>query len=248
MRLNDLTRRRFLATGSFGAVAATTGTYFVIDSGEVDHNQRFLVQQSDVELVVNWAEWYNGTKLEEQASPVDATGPIVDLRNVLPQDTGRLHFGLGLNEQSTVDAAQLSMQLVAPDDSYDENTITEPEQRAGDESPDRGELQDLIQMRVWYDVGIMIGDTEFAGRCDGDFDPGETVLAEGTIADVSDALATWTPLDATPGVDGGDCVTPGEQLCIGIEWSFDPGLVDPSIAQTDSIDFQIGFRAEQCSN
>ncbi|QCC52647.1 hypothetical protein [Halapricum salinum] len=248
MNLNDLSRRRFLATGSFGAVVATTGAYLTIDSGEVDHNQQFLVQQSDVELLVNWAEWYNDTKLEDQASPVDVNGPLVDLRNVLPGDSGRLHFGLALGEQSTLDAAQLSMQLVAPVSSYDENGITEPEQMAGDTSVDQGELQNLIQLRVWYDVGIMIGDTEFAGRCDGDFDPGETLVAAGSLADVADVLSTWTPLDATPGVDGDSCVGQDEQLCIGIEWSFDPGTTDPVLAQTDSVDFQIGFRAESCSN
>lgn len=246
----QLSRRQLLAAGAgVGGLGLAGGALAGVASGRVQHDRSFQVEGPGLDLIVNWAEWYNGARVEDQGESVDADGPILTLRNVLPGDSGRLHFGLELDgETSSVDNTRLEMQLLSPADTYAENGVNEPERAAGDVTTDRGELQDHLQVSVWYDVGIVAEGVGIAGQCDGRRDVGEPVISEGSLLEVSGALGDWVPLDARPGTPGTDCLTGDDELCIGVEWSLPddvPG-VDDNVVQGDSAEVRLGFRAADC--
>lgn len=241
-----LTRRTVLtvAGGSVASIILANGAVNLA-AGEVDHTYQTLQTDGDVDLVLDWAEFYNGEQLEAQDTPVshDSGNPLVTLENVLPGDSGRLAFGLRTaNEQP----AQLEFLFRLVEEA--ENGLTEPEISAGDDSPDSGELEGNVDVRAWYDDGVSLGETTIYGACDGTFDDvGESQTFEGSLAaGLSDE---WRPLDAAPDDDQETCLGPDEGLCFAIEWELPedlPGVNDNVIAG-DSVDIEIGFRGATCN-
>ena len=73
---------------------------------------------------------------------------------------------------------------------------------------------------------------------------GETVIAEGSLREVMDALEAGIPLDANLQVEGRVCFTNSVTRCFGFEWEL-PTAVGNEV-QTDAVEFAIGFAAEQC--
>lgn len=73
---------------------------------------------------------------------------------------------------------------------------------------------------------------------------GEAVIVEGTLREVLDALEAGIPLDANLNEEERVCFTNSVTRCFGFEWElpFDVG----NEAQTDAVEFSIGFAAEQC--
>ncbi|MFC6752968.1 vWA domain-containing protein [Halorubrum tibetense] len=73
---------------------------------------------------------------------------------------------------------------------------------------------------------------------------GEAVIVEGTLREVMDALAEGIPLDANLSEEERTCFTNSVTRCFGFEWEL-PTTVGNEV-QTDSVEFAIGFAAEQC--
>ena len=73
---------------------------------------------------------------------------------------------------------------------------------------------------------------------------GEAVIVEGTLREVLDALAEGIPLDANLSEEERTCFTNSVTRCFGFEWKL-PTTVGNEV-QTDSVEFAIGFAAEQC--
>ncbi len=73
---------------------------------------------------------------------------------------------------------------------------------------------------------------------------GEAVIVEGTLREVMDALAEGIALDANLSEEERTCFTNSVTRCFGFEWEL-PTDVGNEV-QTDSVEFAIGFAAEQC--
>lgn len=241
------TRRRLLGAGtlSLGALGLGFGGQRLLGSEPVTYTRTTLAQ-GEVDLRVDWREWYNGTSTEQQDEPTDNDGddPVVVLEDVLPGDDGRLAFGLSLADETTADRARLEMRVRAFDER--ENGVTEPEERAGD-GDEAGELAEHVSVFAWYDTGISAGDTPIYGACDGTFDPmADETLLDGSLAAISSDA--WVPLDANPDGDD-DCLDADEGLCLALEWALPEDLlgVDDNVVQSDSVRFEIAFRAADCA-
>lgn len=240
-----LTRRRILTMGAtaFGFLTLAGGAIQVA-SGSIDYNQQLMQTNGDIDLEMDWAEFYNGQQLEAQDTAIsrETQAPIITLENVLPGDSGRVAFGLRTAEQTP---AQLEVLFRLVEET--ENSITEPERQAGDTTPNSGELPEYVEVTSWYDDGVVLGGTTIYGACNGQFEEGgEQILFQGTLAGVvSDA---WRPIDANPASDTDACLGPDEGLCLAIEWELPEDLpgVDDNIVQNDGATFEIGFRGAIC--
>ncbi|QFU84641.1 vWA domain-containing protein [Natronorubrum aibiense] len=73
---------------------------------------------------------------------------------------------------------------------------------------------------------------------------GEAVIAEGTLREVMEALEEGIPLDANLQEGERACYSTAVTRCFGFEWEL-PTDVGNEV-QTDSVEFAIGFAAEQC--
>ncbi|SFH59294.1 SipW-cognate class signal peptide [Halorubrum aquaticum] len=73
---------------------------------------------------------------------------------------------------------------------------------------------------------------------------GEEVIAEGTLREVMGALEEGIELDANVQTEDRVCFTNSVTRCFGFEWEL-PTTVGNEV-QTDSVEFAIGFAAEQC--
>lgn len=247
-----LTRRRIL--GVLGTTGIVTMGAAKAQSQPVSYNRRRSVntQADGVDLQVDWKEWYNGTVLKSQDTPTsrdEDSRPLIELAGVMPGDSGRVAIGLSVTtERGRPPPMEIAMRVREYPSSRAENGRTEPEVKAGDDSPDLGELQDHLDVLLWYDTGIRIDDTPIYGACDASFGVGDVELASGTLAEVAvtDESGTYRLLDATPG-DGADqnpCLRPNEAMCLGFEWSIAPE--SSNVIQGDSVSFAIEFGARQC--
>lgn len=73
---------------------------------------------------------------------------------------------------------------------------------------------------------------------------GEQIIVEGTLAEVMAELETGIPLDANVLDEERVCYTNSVTRCFGFEWEL-PTEVENEV-QTDSVEFALGFAAEQC--
>jgi predicted ribosomally synthesized peptide with SipW-like signal peptide len=73
---------------------------------------------------------------------------------------------------------------------------------------------------------------------------GETAFFEGTLAEAMAFLSEGYALDGNRSTEARECFAGGLTQCIGFEWEL-PAEVGNEI-QTDSVEFDIGFYAEQC--
>ena len=73
---------------------------------------------------------------------------------------------------------------------------------------------------------------------------GEAVIVEGSLREVMDALEDGIELDANLSEEERICFTNSVTRCFGFEWEL-PTAVGNEV-QTDSVEFAIGFAAEQC--
>ncbi|MFC5134976.1 MULTISPECIES: vWA domain-containing protein [Haloferacaceae] len=73
---------------------------------------------------------------------------------------------------------------------------------------------------------------------------GEEIIAEGTLREVMTALEAGIELDANVQSEERVCFTNSVTRCFGFEWEL-PTDVGNEV-QTDSVEFAIGFAAEQC--
>lgn len=266
-RSRHISRRQILAgIGTVGLVTAGAGLGRGLrEDPQYTHYTYAQEQESGPDLLVAWYETYNGEPTDDRSSGtiqpnnasfesaaasdefaremdlvLDTRGPVVDVPGVVPGDRGTLIVGL----TTDVEAAALWFRPYAPEQfpdgtpNFRENDRTEPEITAGDDSPDRGELQDVLRVSVWYDTGAL---NSGLGGCNGQRDVGETVIASGTLREVAAELADGVRLQTEL---FGNCLAPGETRCVGVSWEVpeDAG----NRIQTDSVRFDLQFAATAC--
>ena len=258
---SPLTRRKLLAAiGGVGLLAA--GPRVV---GAMGHDPAFTrytyAQSTGPNLRVAWYERYNGTLTEESnrftdgapltndsdsfnasgdagrfvdvtGSDAVAAGPVLSIPNAQPGDEGLLL--IGLRAEGADARAWLSIEA----SEFAENSLVEPERAAGDTTTDAGELQHHVDVECWYDTGRL-----GVGGCNGrrDFSE-EAVVAAGTLAEVSDALAGGVPL--TFGLVDDPCIDAETQRCLALRWRIDPSVTN--VIQSDSARLDIAFAATAC--
>jgi hypothetical protein len=251
MKHERFNRRTILAGTGAGALALTAGVSVVATRGELPYTKytyAYAATQEDREaLRVAWYETYNGRPLESQgddtaanvsetldpdASPVyvdDAPGPVIELGNVLPGDSGRLHVGL-----EAVADDPVTVTMAGSLDANDENGITEPERVAGDVTPE-GELAATLDVKIWRDTGVdVLGGF---GACDGTQGLGESTIERGTLETVLGELQNDVPLVECLGSDA-------RTYCIGIDWRL-PARTTNQV-QSDGVAFTLAFAPSLC--
>jgi hypothetical protein len=270
MPLDSLTRRRILAaTGSAGALylgVDRAGAALGLDP--VDMNQRTVngtyAQSTDWEnsadapprIGLTWRETVNGAVREETELTTDGetgnVGLIVD-EAVVPGDSGSVTMRAQLlerEEQATANA-ELYLRFRLGDTS--ENGIVEPEQTAGDETPQEGELDDVAQIRVWEDEGAF-------GSGDGELTWGDVPIVGDT--EITDGWQSLAEVDGSNAFDGGYQISLGGETClnpannpevyVSFKWEIPQSLPDGSswddinVIQGDSATFQLSFDPRPC--
>jgi hypothetical protein len=227
------------------------------------------------DLRIAWYETYNGTYQEDSGrftsgpalrptnesftdaaaagrfvDTVDATNPedvvepgaVIGLDNVLPGDEGVVVVGLLAEDADARVWFKLDL-LATP-----ENGRYEPEATAGDatDGADEGELQDAIDVELWYD-------TSLTGGCDGVRNGSEAFVSglstlgslDGTLAEVAAATDRGVELDFD--LVGTGCLPAGVQRCVAFRWSF-PEAPDNNRSQTDGVSFSLRFATVACGN
>jgi hypothetical protein len=139
--------------------------------------------------------------------------PPVSLTDVAPGDGGDVDLALSLSGTP----ARLWVRGDATD--FDEGGVLETERTDGDDGPP-GELQEYVQVRLWYDA-------------DGDGAGDERTIYEGSLAGLG-AVSTWTPLTDA-------CVAPGTHT---VRFRWDLPADAPNRVQTDSASFSLGVAAD----
>jgi hypothetical protein len=175
----------------------------------------------------------------------------------MPGDRGRLTVGLSSEaDQGTPPSMEVLFRIREEPGTRRENGRNEPEQKAGDTTGDVGELQEYIELDVWYDTGIKVAGNPIYGFCDAENNAGDSTFLSGSLAELSVVGEradlgndTWRTLNANPSnpVDSGACLGPDEGLCLTIEWSFTADGGNVNRVQGDSVSPIIEFGAIQCT-
>jgi len=232
MKPTSLTRRRLLAGAGATGLASVTGLSLLTDDALAYTHSATITGASEVSLQSDWRATHNDRVVSESGDGVETTddGVTATVSNVLPGDTGALSF------QVTPDSPDGETPSVQPQLTLEltetaENGRTEPERKAGDDTPDVGELQEHLQVEVWYDTGIM-GVDAFGGD-NGTQDLGEGLVhpdAEGSLAAVADALDE---------VAIGGCLDGDDSLAVTMGWEFPADQADQNVTQGDSVAFDV---------
>lgn len=207
----------------------------------VELNQQATAANGDI--VLDWRVTYNGDVLSDtDFETVGGTtpGPVIQLGNVTPGDDGALTVRISVPEGEESDTP---LELFVGSEILEtaENNVTEPEEAAGDTTHATGELQDAVEAVAWYDVGA--GGVDAVGACNGGREPGEPLLAEGSLAEVLTELAGPTPINPDSDPEP-PCFDPGDSICLSIAWWLPDDV--GNVVQTDSVVFDLRFLAEQC--
>lgn len=255
--LTPSSRRQVLAgVGCLGAGSVGSRFLFRTDS-DVRYTQYTTVTGDDGDRVrVAWRETYNGERRGSDGSDApatvgpdespayvgDASGPAIDLSDVVPGDTGRLAVGLRAEDGDDWTPSAVWLRTALIEDC--ENGVTEPEARSSGEDEPRGrrdceaepgigtgELGSGLRVGIWRDDGPL-------DACDGRRTPvAEPYLASGS------ARAVFTgPL--ADGIRAVDCLPRDERSCLAVEWSL-PGETGNHV-QTDSAAFALELATTGC--
>ncbi|WP_255150865.1 hypothetical protein [Halorarius halobius] len=240
------TRRDILAgAGAVGSLyLATKGGAAALGLQPVELNRRTRIE-GPTDLRIDWRETYNGKRLPAENGSRNGRGgrsaaPVVTFDGVLPGDSGTATFRLtqaAPGRDVEGERPPLRVRLRPRVTANAENGLTEPERMAGDTTPERGELLDSVDARLWRDDGVL---GSGVGACNGRHEEGEPLLAEGSLRE----------LDTDSGIvlagPGGarDCLSPKATLCVGLEWSVDSNV--GNLVQGDSLRFDLDFYTESC--
>jgi hypothetical protein len=233
--MTDLSRRKMLAALGGTGVAAFTGFVYTTDDS-VRYTQASSHGCDDYMLDAKWRETYTsdgGTSILEDTTPLnDGTEPddpaIVHLENILPGDRGTVSFKLTADRTNDDASDTVTPTLGLVLDETAENEINDAEGEAGDNTPDMGELQNQLDVKIWYNSGVL-GINSF-GADDLDQDPTEETIAEGTLAEVADNLNA----EGLGNIDA----TSDESVSVTLRWKF-PDSPDVNVTQTDSVTFTL---------
>jgi hypothetical protein len=255
--IDELSRRRLLL-GASGLGAATVGAGRVRAALGLDPVP--LTRAATVgPLSFRWREAYNGRVLESTgfgAAPEGTAGDaVVSIPEAMPGDAGSLVAEIGKEPGATgyEDGVRVSLGLFLCNVS--ENGLTEPE-AAVDSTPNRGELQEHVDVTLWYDTGV--GGIDLMGARNETPDPGEPVLitdvpigTAGVEIDCDAPLADQitdedlVALDPEPETLGTECLTDDLSVTLGFAWSIDEEV--GNVIQTDRIGLQLTFVSESCA-
>ena len=256
-----ISRRALLAAavGTVGGAVLGSATLAQARQVTFDRNERVSTLETetatDVSLRVAWKAWNNGEvseRKDETERSTDVRDSVLSVGSVLPGDSGKIVFGLSTEASNgNPPPMEVQMRVRIVDATRKENGLNEPEQKAGDSSPDLGELQDFLELNIWYDTGVQTVGVPLYGTCDGTFNAGDTGLETGSLTDVAVTAeaGSWWTLDTAPSNPVGtqSCLQADESLCVGLEWGIEPTAEDINLIQTDSVEFTIEFRARQCT-
>lgn len=242
MRKLDITRRDVLAgvgTTGLAAVAGlgvgTRNTLAYTTTAQMDTGDGFV-------LDADWRETYNGDVLEDtRASQSETGGAVISLGDVMPGDTGTFSFRLSVEPTTEGDDVSVEPQLTLNLTETSENGINEPERKAGDDSENTGELQDYLDVKLWYDEGLANYDIFGGDNATQDVD--EPLItdddgAEGTLAEVASAI------DGVP-LDRKGCLGTDETLTVTFGWEFAEDGTE-NVAQGDGVSFDFELYGELC--
>lgn len=245
------TRRRLLAGAGATGFASITGlSVLTADARGFTHSTR-ITESSGVTLQSDWRATRNGETLSENGSAIATTddGAAATVTNVLPGDSGTVSFKVTVDpDEDAADDVTVETSLWLDVTDTAENGYTEPEPETlegGDVNdpgdPDgAGELQDHLQVEVWYDTGLF--DVGGFGGENGVRDTGEGLVhpdAAGSFAAVADVLSE-------PGVQIGGCLSAGEDLVVTMGWEFPSSLPEQNATQGDSLTFDVTLDPSRC--
>ncbi|MCU4718192.1 hypothetical protein [Halapricum hydrolyticum] len=237
---SNLTRRKLLA--GLGAVGVSTAGGLAIatePARALDHT----ATDGDG-LVLDWAATRNGN---DDPGSVTDTGSAFrySVSNLLPGDAGTLTVEMSLTDGTPDSIPRLAFDLTGTE----ENDLTDPEREAGDDTPNEGELQNYLDVTLFYDTGTL--GVDVWGATNGEQDLGEGLIdpdAEGTLAEVAEALPDrgeeGVLLDANPTTSETEPLTDENSVTISFGWVF-AGPPEINVTQTDSVSFDLRFYAAE---
>jgi len=260
-----LTRRRILAAaGSVGALylgADRAGAALGLDpvetnqrtvNGTYAQSQGFVDENPPPRIGLSWREMVNGERQEDTGltgsvnGDTGGVGLVVD-EAVMPGDSGSVTMRARLLEAEDTDqTADAELYLLVHLSNTAENGTNEPEEKAGDTSPNDGELEDFTEITVWVDDGIFTGN--------GELEPlpviGDTPIASGTLAEVATTSDLAGNAQNNTGgyrisIGGDTCLSPGQEVYVSFEWKIPESV--GNIIQGDSATFQVGFDPRPCN-
>jgi hypothetical protein len=224
-----------LGLGAVGACSAGAGFG---SAGYLTDRERApnVTTAGTLELKLGYRSTYNGEPLasapgEDGPADCDTPGlvdgggvPVIELADVKPGDCGTLTTTLYVCGNPS--RLWLAVDIV----DAAENDRRPEEIRAGDETVDVGELEDLVDVTVRIDADA-----------DG-VDETDRVVYEGTLAGL--ATAAGSGLLLTRDDDGPTCEA--ETLTVAVDWCLPLDGPDHNRVITDSVAFDCRFAAVQC--
>lgn len=213
-----------LVIGVVGTLA-TGSTMALFNDTEISDDNVFAAGELDLQIDHN--ESYNGEYLEESSFPLmDDPNAFFNLNDVKPGDTGNGTISLHLEDNPGY------IWMILNQTADQENGCTEPEEEVDSSCDDPGqgdgELDEEIEITLWYDDG------------DGVRQNSEVVIAQGTASQV---FGSPVALDADLSDSNMTAFQPSQTRYIGVEWNL-PKQTGNSV-QSDSFGFDAVFFTEQ---
>ena len=197
------------------AMAAGAGTFAYFSDTETSEGNTFTA----------------GT-LNLKVGDVDSTTEKINIPNLKPDDSGNAADWTVQNTGSITGDLSISI----PSITNNENTITEPEQDAGDTS-NTGELGSYLKVSIWLDMDQ-----------DGAWSEGDIALKSdgSTVTNEGSTEKPYDYLDNYGGDSWNDVVTMGSNAAFDfmVDYDFPPANNDDT-TQSDSAVFNITFSLEQ---
>ncbi len=240
-----LKRRELLASASVigvGSMGLVRGRWTVSASDRPYTNYTYA-SSNGIDLVVGWYSTYNrgagdefvsGLPLTEDAEwaetetdayvsdPTNVAGPVIEIDNALPGDSGTLSVGLSLDPDSEPATVWMRQRLAAGENM----------------------LADTVAIELWYDHGPL-GIGSCLGAENGSTgDPIVTGTLEHTRQDIIGGVSLQDGFQINPGMTDNSCLDPDARYCLGFAWELPNGL--PNTLQGTGVGFALDFVAVPC--
>ncbi|RLM53628.1 hypothetical protein DVK02_12305 [Halobellus sp. Atlit-31R] len=218
-----------------------------LDPVELTQSTQIRTDESLPALALDWRETVNGAVTADtdlttvSADRTGDVGLVVD-EAVLPGDTGAVTLRVTPVDDATddrvADSVAVSLHFALTETA--ENGRNEPERAAGDDTPERGELQDVATVELWRDMGVGTGNgasEDIPFVTDGD----ETIAA-GTLAEVAADPTFEEGYRLARAGDG--CLSVADSVYVSVRWAI-PAQAG-NVIQSDSARFAIGVSGRRC--